>query len=214
MGELAFGHPFPGAALTAGFWQERGRDTDGSPIYHRAHDYADGRFRSPIVAAADGVVVFDGWSGDKTAQFPLGMGGLCLAIEHADGWVTWYCHLDQTVVSVGDAVDKGQHVAHCGNTGYSTGPHLHFELQRPPRHQVDPAPYLEAGALPIPGLDPAAFNELFLDGYSAAMQSIVARVDELAAPADPADEAARAYNAGYRAFLQSIRARAVELGGG
>jgi murein DD-endopeptidase MepM/ murein hydrolase activator NlpD len=86
----------------------------------------------PIVAAAAGTVSFAGPSG--------GYGNLVL-VDHADGWQTWYAHLSYISVTVGQEVAQGEVIGAAGSTGYSTGPHLHFEL----RHQgrpVDPLVYL------------------------------------------------------------------------
>ncbi|HIE37992.1 MAG TPA: M23 family metallopeptidase [Anaerolineales bacterium] len=86
----------------------------------------------PIVAAAAGTVSFAGPSG--------GYGNLVL-VDHADGWQTWYAHLSYISVTAGQEVAQGEVIGAAGSTGYSTGPHLHFEL----RHQgrpVDPLVYL------------------------------------------------------------------------
>ena len=64
-----------------------------------------------------------------------------MLIDPADGWQTWYAHLSYISVIVGDQVGQGETIGAAGSTGYSTGPHLHFEL----RHQgipVDPLVYL------------------------------------------------------------------------
>ncbi len=86
----------------------------------------------PLVAAAAGTVSFAGPSG--------GYGNLVL-IEHADGWQTWYAHFSYISVAVGDYVEQGEVIGAAGSTGYSTGPHLHFEL-RYRGAPVDPLVYL------------------------------------------------------------------------
>ncbi len=92
---------------------------------------------TPVYAATSGKVVSvsPGWSG--------GYGNL-LKISHADGVETWYAHLSEFDVSPGDLVGPGAQVARSGNTGSSTGPHLHFEVRvnGTPR---DPAPFLPNG---------------------------------------------------------------------
>lgn len=72
-----------------------------------------------IKAAADGVVVFSGYHSGY---------GLKVVIDHGDGLSTLYAHCSKSLVSVGDAVLKGQPVALIGATGRVTGPHLHFEV--------------------------------------------------------------------------------------
>jgi len=73
-----------------------------------------------IYAPASGVVVF---SGEKGAY------GNFLLIAHSYGFKTAYGHLSRSVVKSGDYVNKGQRIAYVGNTGRSTGPHLHYEIR-------------------------------------------------------------------------------------
>jgi murein DD-endopeptidase MepM/ murein hydrolase activator NlpD len=51
-----------------------------------------------------------------------------IEIDHGGGRVTWYGHCSKLLVKVGEKVYQGQHIANVGNTGRSTGPHLHFEV--------------------------------------------------------------------------------------
>ncbi|MGE5655061.1 MAG: M23 family metallopeptidase [Actinomycetota bacterium] len=77
---------------------------------------------TPVLAPADGVVTVAGWAGEC---------GIKIQLEHGDGWDTRYCHNSQALVSVGQRVKQGQTIALSGNTGgYSTGPHLHFEVRK------------------------------------------------------------------------------------
>ena len=50
-------------------------------------------------------------------------------MEHDDGWSTWYAHLDEIKITVGDYVGKGDVIGTSGNSGKSTGPHLHLTAQ-------------------------------------------------------------------------------------
>jgi hypothetical protein len=86
----------------------------------------------PIVAAADGIVVFAGWGG--------GYGNLVI-VEHSGDWLTYYAHFSEIVVEVGQEVRQGEILGGAGTTGYSTGPHLHFEIRYQGR-PVDPHVYL------------------------------------------------------------------------
>jgi murein DD-endopeptidase MepM/ murein hydrolase activator NlpD len=90
------------------------------------------RMWDPIVAVADGVVVFAEWGG--------GYGNLVI-VEHDGGWRSYYAHLSEIVVEVGQGVRQGEILGGAGTTGYSTGPHLHFELRYEGR-PVDPHVHL------------------------------------------------------------------------
>ncbi len=90
------------------------------------------RMWDPIVAVADGVVVFAEWGG--------GYGNLVI-VEHDNGWRSYYAHLSEIVVKAGQEVRQGELLGGAGSTGYSTGPHLHFELRYQGR-PVDPHVHL------------------------------------------------------------------------
>lgn len=85
-----------------------------------------------VRASRGGKIIVGGW---------LGGYGNCVMIDHGDGVVTVYGHLSEVTVGVGQYVDQGQQIALSGNTGRSTGPHLHFEI-RVNGTPTDPAPYL------------------------------------------------------------------------
>lgn len=75
---------------------------------------------TPILAADSGMVVFRGWSGNY---------GYMIKIDHGGGnMVTLYAHLSSFNVELGQTVNKGDVIGYVGNTGYSTGSHLHFEI--------------------------------------------------------------------------------------
>lgn len=87
---------------------------------------------TPVLAADSGVVVISGWRGGY---------GYLVAIDHGRGLSTFYGHNSVLLVSEGDVVAKGQQIAKSGNTGLTTGPHLHFEV-RINGEPVNPLPYL------------------------------------------------------------------------
>lgn len=76
---------------------------------------------TPVYATGDGVVEFSGNTGSAY--------GVALEINHGFGYKTWYAHLSRTVVGTGKKVKRGMLVAYSGNTGRSTGPHLHYEIR-------------------------------------------------------------------------------------
>ena len=91
-----------------------------------------GPIGTPIRAAASGVVVSAGWNAGY---------GRIVVIRHAGGLSTAYAHMSAITVGRGRAVAQGDVVGRRGDTGHSTGPHLHFETRLHGR-AVDPAPYL------------------------------------------------------------------------
>lgn len=78
-----------------------------------------GKIGTPVYAAAGGKVVLSSWY--------YGYGN-CILVDHGNGMKTRYAHLSGYKVKVGDTVERGQLIGLCGNTGNSTGPHLHFEV--------------------------------------------------------------------------------------
>ncbi len=97
------------------------------------------------VGVPTGTTVRASRAGQVTVAGWLGGYGNCVMIDHGDGVVTVYGHLSEVTVSVGEYVDQGERVALSGNTGRSTGPHLHFEI-RINGSPVDPEPYLAGTA--------------------------------------------------------------------
>lgn len=67
-----------------------------------------------------------------------GAGGNELIVKHSNGYKTGYAHLTKALVKKGDKIQQGQVIALTGNTGKSTGPHLHFTLTDPSGAKVDP----------------------------------------------------------------------------
>ena len=108
-GSHAWIKPVVGYTLTSGYGMRWGK-------LHPAQDFAL-PVGSTVRAMSSGKVVsagFDGPFGNK------------VVIEYWDGTVTWYCHLSSYDVKAGDTVNAGEIVARSGNTGHSTGPHLHL----------------------------------------------------------------------------------------
>ena len=100
-----------------------------------AHNGLDlcGAYGTPIYAAQSGVVTY--------ASATSGGYGRHVIIDHGGGVQTLYGHCSAIYVNEGDVVAKGQTIAAVGSTGWSTGPHLHFEV-RVDGKTVDPLPYV------------------------------------------------------------------------
>ncbi|WP_333854133.1 M23 family metallopeptidase [Epilithonimonas sp.] len=88
--------------------------------FHKGLDVAVA-YGSPVKAAAAGKVIFSGLRGGY---------GNCVMIEHGNGLVTLYGHLSELLVETNDRVKVNQIIAKSGNTGRSTGPHLHYEVHK------------------------------------------------------------------------------------
>ena len=126
--------PVDGATLTSPFGPRWG-------TLHAGIDLA-GPLRTPEYAAMDGVVLQAG---------PASGFGLAVYVQHENGDVTVYGHVDEVLVSAGQVVEAGDTIALLGNTGESTGPHLHFEVRRAGLDgtPVDPIGWLRARGLDV-----------------------------------------------------------------
>jgi murein DD-endopeptidase MepM/ murein hydrolase activator NlpD len=105
----------------------------GGGAFHSGLDFR-GLVGAPIYAAASGKVAF---TGVKQGY------GNCVEIDHGNGLMTRYAHMSRFSARVGDDVSAGMVIGAIGNTGRSTGPHLHFEVRINDR-AVNPRPFLEA----------------------------------------------------------------------
>lgn len=96
-----------------------------------------------ITAHSDGVVV---GCRNNCNGFEKGSYGNYVKIKHDNGYYTLYGHMAYNTVrvSVGQRVSKGEILGYMGNTGYSFGGHLHFEVRNPSDVRIDPTPYLDA----------------------------------------------------------------------
>lgn len=103
----------------------------GTTIYHSGIDIGVD-YNTPIHAADGGTVILAGWCGGY---------GNAVIIDHGNGLQTLYGHNTSVAVSEGQTVSQGQVIAYSGSTGYSTGPHCHFEVRRN-GEAVDPMGYL------------------------------------------------------------------------
>ena len=110
--------PLDGGYISSDFGS-RANPFDGySSDYHPGIDIAE-NYGAPVYASASGYVQRAGWYGGY---------GKYIKISHDYGYATAYGHLSSIEISAGDYVSKGQIIGYVGSTGYSTGPHLHFEV--------------------------------------------------------------------------------------
>jgi murein DD-endopeptidase MepM/ murein hydrolase activator NlpD len=122
-GEGACGSVYEGAIGAGTFvWPTTDRTISGFTFDSGVHPAVDigGAEGNPIYATDSGVVVFAGWSSYGY--------GYMIVLDHGNGWQSAYAHLSAVGVSCGQSVYQGGHIGGLGNTGNSSGPHLHFEL--------------------------------------------------------------------------------------
>jgi murein DD-endopeptidase MepM/ murein hydrolase activator NlpD len=122
--------PLSGGRQSSGFGR-RSAPKKGASTNHKGIDWATPT-GTPVVASSGGTVVKAGWGSGY---------GYVVYINHIDGRQTRYGHLSKVLVKVGQSVKQGERIALSGNTGVSTGPHVHFEILINGK-QVNPLKYL------------------------------------------------------------------------
>lgn len=129
----------PGGLASRGYlWPAKGVLTSGfGPRWGRMHRGIDiaAPTGTPIIASAAGKVIYARWND--------GGFGYLVELEHADGTMTRYAHNSRILVREGQTVAQGQQVSEMGSTGFSTGPHLHFEVHPHGRGAVNPIAMLD-----------------------------------------------------------------------
>lgn len=122
--------PISGGRLSSNFGRRKS-PTKGASSYHKGVDWSVPT-GTAVFASCGGTVARAGWGSGY---------GYCVYINHEDGRQTRYGHLSKVLVKVGQTVKQGERIALSGNTGVSTGPHLHFEILIN-GSQVNPLKYL------------------------------------------------------------------------
>lgn len=123
--------PISGGRISSTFGR-RNAPTKGASTNHKGIDWAVAK-GTAVYASSGGTVTKAGWGSGY---------GYVVYIRHPDGKETRYAHLSKVLVSAGQTVQQGQKIALSGNTGRSTGPHLHFEI-RINGAAVNPLKYLD-----------------------------------------------------------------------
>ena len=111
--------PMPSSYTISSYFGTRDAPTEGATTNHKGIDIpcSEG---SSVIAVADGTVIYVGY---------LGNGGNAVIVDHGSGISSCYFHLSSFAVEEGDTVSAGQTICYSGNTGVSTGPHLHFAVR-------------------------------------------------------------------------------------
>ncbi len=138
--KILFDWPVWEARMSRGFMPRvvrKGRKRSSRP--HKGIDLAAPR-GVPVMASTDGVVIYTG------KEFN-GFGKMIMieTVGENTGYATLYGHLDKIVVYDGQKVTQGEVIGALGNTGRSSGPHLHFEIRKSDGIPIDPLPMLPAG---------------------------------------------------------------------
>ncbi len=125
-GHFVFKWPVKNVRVTSRYGVRRDPKKRKRRRMHKGTDFG-GRKGTAVLATGPGTVLFAGRGRNGV--------GICVVLRHADGWVSRYFHLSGVDVKSGQAVRRGQKIGRIGSTGRSTGPHLHFQLERHGHHK-------------------------------------------------------------------------------
>ncbi|UXM90957.1 M23 family metallopeptidase [Paenarthrobacter sp. JL.01a] len=143
---------------------------------------------TPVAAAGSGTVLHEGWMGGTYADNPWwiapAFAGICVVIDHGS-FIGIYGHMSSTSVNKGDFVTEGEVIGLSGNTGGSTGPHLHFEVlpdgwdfNNGMYGRVNPAAFISANAAMGPAGEvttiptPTEEDDMFTDNDRAVLTAV------------------------------------------
>ncbi len=132
--QIPSGAPVINARISSGYGK-RVHPVTGKAKFHRGQDFAVNT-GTPIYAPADGVVEVSRPSKEGSGNF--------LRLQHSYGFTSSYSHLSKFSVKTGDFIQKGDLIGYSGNTGLSSGPHLHYEIRFVGR-SLDPRPFVDWG---------------------------------------------------------------------
>ncbi|MBL4244619.1 peptidoglycan DD-metalloendopeptidase family protein [Vibrio fluvialis] len=132
--QIPSGAPVHNARISSGYGK-RVHPVTGQVKFHRGQDFAVNT-GTPVYAPADGVV-------EVTRASSKGSGNF-LRLQHSYGFSSSYSHLQKFAVKSGDFIQKGDLIGYSGNSGLSSGPHLHYEIRFVGR-SLDPRPFVDWG---------------------------------------------------------------------
>lgn len=141
--------PVAGNYSISSYFGNRSAPTEGATTNHQGIDISL-QSGTAIMAAMAGKVVGGGYSGSS---------GNYLVVDHGGGITTTYQHLSKALAKIGDMVRSGQKIAASGNSGISTGPHLHYEVRKNGQ-AINPLTFDGSGISGLPDL----MNQVNTDG--------------------------------------------------
>ncbi|MCG3721024.1 M23 family metallopeptidase [Vibrio cincinnatiensis] len=158
LSQIPSGSPVHDARISSGYGK-RTHPVTGEVKYHRGQDFAV-NIGTPIYAPADGVVEVTRASNQGSGNF--------LRLQHSYGFSSSYSHMQKFSVKSGDFVQKGDLIGYSGNSGLSSGPHLHYEIRFVGR-PLDPRPFVDWGV--------NDFDSLFSQVRGIRWESLVNKVE-------------------------------------
>lgn len=134
---------------------------------------------TPVIAHSDGTVTYvqTGYGNSSTATGNASYGNM-VKIQHPNGMYTLYAHLSKVLVKTKETVKKGQIIGYMGNTGYSDGSHLHFEVHDNNDKRVDPTPYIDSDLPNLPTSDNKEDNDMDEATVKKIAKEIATQVSE------------------------------------
>jgi murein DD-endopeptidase MepM/ murein hydrolase activator NlpD len=150
---MKFVHPIDNYKTIVSGYGLRKDPFTGQVKFHKGIDYKI-PIGTPVKAAEDGKTIFAGTSGNGYGKH--------IIISHPDNLYTLYGHLSEILIENNQTVTKGNLIAYSGNSGRSTGSHLHFEI-RNNKESLDPSQYLKYTLTPQnPDSKLLIFGSIFL----------------------------------------------------
>ncbi|MZI93157.1 peptidoglycan DD-metalloendopeptidase family protein [Vibrio sp. CAIM 722] len=159
LSQIPSGAPVKEGRISSGYGK-RVHPVTGVVKFHRGQDFAV-NIGTPIYAPADGVVEVTRPSNQDSGNY--------LRIQHSFGFTSSYSHMSKFSTKMGDFVHKGDLIGYSGNTGLTSGPHLHYEIRFVGR-SLDPKPFVDWGL--------NDFDTIFTKIRGVRWESLVSMVEQ------------------------------------